>query len=99
MNEMIVFVNKIGEKVIIENQSDYYEIDEFEFNVAPNTTIDESILYIDEYGVPLWIDTEKAFKPLKFYCIKWYWNESNTEDGYDCEDVITEFKEIDYLNQ
>ena len=100
MVEMIVFVNKNGEGFIIEtNNDDHYYMDEFEFNVEANTTIDKSILNIDGYGVPTRINIEKALKPLKFYKITWAECVSDTPDGYDSVDVTYGFEEIDYINQ
>lgn len=99
MIEMIVFVNRKGDKVIIESSDGhFYDFEEFEFHVN-NDKIDESLLEVDGWGVTDRLDVNKAFKPLKFYRVKWWEEDLNTPDGHSYSDIIEELEEIDYLNE
>ena len=101
MVEMIVFVNRKGVKFIIDSSdNNYYEFDEFEFCVRDNnTSIDESLLEVDGWGISDRLDVDKAFKPLKFYRVKWWEEDLNTPDGHSYSDIIEELEEIDYIGE
>lgn len=65
-----------------------------------NIRIDKIIIWeIDGWGVTDRLDMEKAFKPLKFYRVKWWEEDLNTPAGYSYYDIIEELKEIDYIEQ
>lgn len=94
---MIVFINKHGEGIFIENPVDDW--DSFEFEVREAGIVDESLLEVDGYGNTSRLDMEKAFQPLKFYEIVWWEDHLQTPDGDSYYCVLESLKEIDYINQ
>lgn len=96
MEEFIVFINRKGEGVIVEGE---YEWEYAEFEVHGNSNIPEELMEIDGYGVTNRVDMEKAFKPLKFYRVKWWEHVERTDvdTSYTC--ILNELEEIDYINQ
>lgn len=98
--EMIIFVNKQGNKFIIEcSDGNGYDFEDFEFAVEEDCQVDESLLEFDGWGIPTNLNVEKALRPLKFYKATWREVEINTPDCHEYFDVIVDFKEIDYLNE
>lgn len=96
LDEFIVFINRFGECSIIEGD---FEWDNVEFEVKDSTTLDESLLEVDGFGVTCRVDVSKAFKPLKFYKVKWWAKDENTEDGYFETCILESLEEIDYINE
>lgn len=94
--EFILFVNRQGEGVVIEGD---YEWEYQDFEVRDTTTINEDLLEVDGFGVTCRVDVKKAFKPLKFYRIKWWLEEMNTQDGCSETSILESFEEIDYINE
>lgn len=94
--EFIVFINKKGEGIIIEGD---YEWEYGEFKVRDTVTIDESLLESDGYGLTSRVDMEKAFKPLKFYRVKWWEEVESTPGDTYYTSILEELEEVDYINQ
>lgn len=99
MQEMVVFINRLGQGFIVEGEDCSYSFEEFEFHARSGSKVDESLMEVDGWGVTDRLDMEKAFKPLKFYRIKWWEEDLNTPDGHSYYDIIEELEEVDYLNQ
>ena len=99
MREMIVFVNRNNKIIVIESSDGcFYDFDEFEF-VVHGDKIPTNLLEEDGYGISPYLDMKNAFKPLKFYKIKWWVDDLSNEYGDFYYDMIEELTEIDYLNQ
>lgn len=96
---MIVFINKHGEGIFIENGIEEWDlfVDEG-FEVREKGIVDESLLEVDGCGIPSRLDMKKAFQPLKFYEITWWEDHLQTPDGDSYYCVLKSLKEIDYIN-
>lgn len=96
MEEFIVFINRKGEGVIVEGE---YEWEYGEFEVYGNSNISEELLEVDGYGLTTRVDMKKAFKPLKFYRVKWWEQVERTDVDTYYTSILHELEEIDYINQ
>ena len=98
---MIIFINKDGEGVFIENGIDDWNFFVGEgFEVRKDGIVDKNLLEVAEWRVTPKLDMKKAFQPLKFYEIAWWedmWQTPETPDGYSYCNVLESLKEIDYI--
>ena len=96
MEEFIVFINKKGDGIIVEG---YFEWEDAEFEVRNTTTVAECLLDVDGWGITSRVNLEKTFKPLKFYKVRWWEEDLNTQDGHSYATILDRIEEIDYINK
>lgn len=100
MIETIIFVNRQGEKLVIESSdNNYYDFEEFDFCIDEDCKLNKSFLKFDIYGLPYDVDIDKILKPLKFYKITWWDCEESTPEGHSYTTLLENIEEINYLNQ